>query len=126
MLKQHARDLRRTMTDPERALWSKLRNSSLGFKFRRQLPIGRYIVDFACEQRRLIIELDGSQHVDCSRDRVRDEWLAAQGYQVLRFWNTDVVWNMEGVLMEIGEQAANRPLYTRRETPDGVWPGGGR
>ena len=99
---QRARRLRRNSTDAELKLWNRLRSRSiLGFKFVRQEPIGPYIVDFACRERRLIVELDGSQHADSMRDVVRDRWLAQQGYHVLRFWNNDVMVNMEGVLETI-------------------------
>ncbi len=99
---QRARRLRRNATDAELRLWHRLRSRSiLGFKFVRQEPIGPYIVDFACRERRLIVELDGSQHADSMRDVVRDRWLAEQGYHVLRFWNNDVMVNMEGVLETI-------------------------
>ena len=114
MSKERARDLRSAMTKPEIILWQHLRNNQLGFKFRRQVPIGRYIADFACEQRKLIVELDGSQHVESAWDEQRDQWLSEQGYQILRLWNRDVYGNLPGVLAEIGERAAERPLFSRR------------
>jgi very-short-patch-repair endonuclease len=99
---QRARRLRRNSTDVEHRLWQRLRSRSiLGFKFVRQEPIGPYIVDFACRERQLIVELDGGQHADSKRDVVRDRWLAEQGYRVLRFWNNDVMGNVEGVLETI-------------------------
>jgi very-short-patch-repair endonuclease len=85
---ERARRLRREMTDAERRLWAMLRGSQLeGAKFRRQVPIGRYIADFACFKSKLIVELDGSQHADSAYDAERDAWLEAQGFRVLRFWN---------------------------------------
>ena len=97
-----ARRLRRDSTDAETRLWFKLRDRRLaGFKFARQHPIGPYVVDFVCRERKLVVEVDGGQHADNVRDRIRDENLAADGYRVLRFWNTDVLSNMDGVLVTI-------------------------
>jgi very-short-patch-repair endonuclease len=94
-------------------LWRHLRDRRLaGFKFRRQSPIGRYIVDFVCFEAKVILELDGSQHAEeaqAERDCVRDEWLGSQGFEVLRFWNTEVIKNVSGVLMKIRE-ACQRTL----------------
>jgi very-short-patch-repair endonuclease len=87
------------MTDAERRLWYWLRaHRFAGHKFKRQVPLGRYVVDFACLNRSLVIEVDGGQHADSARDRQRDAWLRARGFQVLRFWNNDVLKNTEGVL----------------------------
>jgi very-short-patch-repair endonuclease len=99
---QRARRLRRDSTDVELKLWYRLRSRSiLGLKFVRQEPIGPYIVDFACRERRLIVELDGGQHADSTRDVIRDKWLAEHRYRILRFWNNDVTDNIDGVLEEI-------------------------
>ena len=97
--KRNARDLRRNPTDAERALWRHLRQRQMaGLKFRRQHPIGRYILDFVCLDARLVIELDGGQHADRQdADQERTAWLEARGYRVLRFWNTDVLEHPEGV-----------------------------
>jgi very-short-patch-repair endonuclease len=96
------RRLRRQATDAETRLWFELRDRQLrGFKFVRQEAIGPYIVDFVCRERRLIIEVDGGQHAENARDRVRDDALAVAGYQVLRFWNSDVLSNTDGVLCAI-------------------------
>jgi very-short-patch-repair endonuclease len=100
-LTPNARALRQNMTDAERRLWRELRRRTLGARFRRQVPIGSYIVDFACLQCRLIIELDGGQHLENPEDLQRDAWLRSQGYRVLRFWNNDVLRNTEGVLTVI-------------------------
>ena len=98
-----ARRLRRNQTDAERLLWFRLRDRRLaGWKFRRQFPIDRYIVDFFCADARLIIELDGGQHaVQTNADVARTKILEAMGCLVLRFWNNDVISNIEGVLEEV-------------------------
>ncbi|AMN40853.1 endonuclease domain-containing protein [Rhodoplanes sp. Z2-YC6860] len=97
------RRLRRDQTDAERKLWFRLRDRRLnGLKFRRQVTIGHYIADFCCESARLILELDGGQHAtQQDRDAERTAALEAQGYLVLRFWNNDVLQNMDGVLESI-------------------------
>ena len=96
-----ARTLRHSSTDVELRLWNKLRARSIGGqKFVRQEPIGRYIVDFVCRERRLIVEVDGGQH-GAQRDHVRDAWLQEHNYRVLRFWNNDVMGNIDGVLETI-------------------------
>jgi len=88
-----ARELRRDSTAAERALWALLRAWQLdGHKFRRQAPIGPYIVDFACKEKQLVVELDGSQHQDrTAYDARRTAWLNAKGYEVVRLWNNDVL-----------------------------------
>lgn len=98
-----SRQLRRRSTDVERLLWSKLRDRQLaGAKFRRQHPIGPYIVDFLCLEQHLVVELDGGQHARRWRqDAKRDQWLESRGYRVLRFWNNDAMRNVEGVLDRI-------------------------
>jgi very-short-patch-repair endonuclease len=102
-----ARRLRRGMTEAERKLWQRLRQWPEGKgHFRRQATIGSYFVDFACHTNRLVIELDGGHHghgLQASRDATRDAFLRANGYRVLRFWNHDVLTNMEGVLTVIAE-----------------------
>jgi very-short-patch-repair endonuclease len=93
-----ARQLRKNSTPAERRLWRHLRSRSLGgLKFVRQEPIGPYIVDFVCREKRLVIEVDGGQHADSRRDTKRDRWLLKHRYRVLRFWNNDVLGNAEGV-----------------------------
>ncbi|MHB8528923.1 MAG: endonuclease domain-containing protein [Caulobacteraceae bacterium] len=94
-----ARALRADQTDAERKLWSALCNRQLeGFKFRRQLPIDRYFADFACVEAKLVVELDGSQHIDqAAYDAERTRVLEACGWRVLRFWNNDVLENVDGV-----------------------------
>ena len=91
--------MRQSPTEPEKNLWSVLRDRRLqGLKFRRQVPVGPYIVDFLCISHKLVIEADGSQHADSSYDATRDAWLKSQGYQVLRFWNMDVLKERTSVL----------------------------
>ena len=96
----HAKSLRKKQTDVENRLWRHLRNRELnGFKFRRQMPIGPYIVDFACRSAKLVVELDGSQHAEqTAKDRDRTDFLESRGYCVLRFWNNEMIENFEGVL----------------------------
>src|SRR3546814_2302829 len=94
MSKNSARRLRRDQTTAERRLWSRLRDRQLeGHKFRRQVPRGRFVVDFACLDSWLVVELDGGQHADpfqTKDDRKRTAWLEAEGYRVLRFWNHEI------------------------------------
>lgn len=99
-----AKTLRQNMTDAERVLWRHLRaHRLLGQKFRRQQPIGPYIVDFVHFGARLIVEADGGQHHGCERDAVRDRWLEQQGFRVLRFWNNDILREPEAVLARVLE-----------------------
>ena len=100
---QTARRLRRNQTDAERTLWFRLRDRRLsGWKFRRQFPIDRFVVDFFCADAHLIIELDGGQHAARTEaDARRTEILEAMGYLVIRFWNNDVMSNIDGVTEEI-------------------------
>jgi len=81
-----------------------------GLKFRRQEQIGNYIVDFVCFEKRIIIEVDGGQHTtEKDRDNVRDEWFRKQGFKILRFWNNEVLTNINGVLEVIRENCLNHP-----------------
>ena len=102
-LTNRARSLRQNQTDVEHLLWQKLRNRQLvNVKFRRQFPIDPFIVDFACLELKLIIELDGSQHFDQAHyDNERSLYLAQRGFKVIRFWNNEVINNIEGVLEKI-------------------------
>ena len=105
-----ARKLRNNLTEAEKYLWYMLRLKGLGVKFRRQAVIGRYIVDFVCYERKLIIEVDGGQHADSECDKERDQWLGGQGFEILRFWNNDVLKNREGVMQKINERLASPSL----------------
>ena len=94
-----ARSLRRNATAAEGKLWQLLRHRRLeGFRFRRQVPIGPYVADFACLSARLVVELDGSQHFNSPHDAKRDKWFAGDGYRVLRIWNSELNNNPAGVL----------------------------
>lgn len=98
MLLTHAKAMRSKPTEAEQCLWYHLRAQRfMGLKFKRQKPVGSFIVDFICVQLRLIVEADGGQHGG-ARDNRRDAWLQAQGYTVLHFWNNDVLQNTESVL----------------------------
>jgi len=95
-------ELRKKLTSAERKLWSVIRNDQLGVNFRRQHAIGIYIPDFVCIEKKLIIELDGSQHLEQREyDEERTKYLETQGYKVMRFWNNDVMNNIEGVILAI-------------------------
>ena len=102
-MRQLARSLRKNQTDAERKLWRCLRARELcGFKFRRQYPIAPYIVDFICVEKRLIVEIDGGQHATMTEiDNTRTEFLNARGYRVLRFWNNEVLQQLDAVLAKI-------------------------
>ncbi|MER8504563.1 MULTISPECIES: endonuclease domain-containing protein [unclassified Mesorhizobium] len=103
--RKNAKSLRRGMTDAELKLWNELRAHRLmGMSFRRQVPIGPYIIDFACSTHSLIIEVDGSQHADpesVQRDEARSAYLNASGWTILRFWNDDVVRDIDNVCQHI-------------------------
>jgi very-short-patch-repair endonuclease len=100
-LHRRAAEMRRNPTEPEKRLWRHLSNGRLqGHKFRRQSVIGRFIADFLCPQKALIVEVDGDTH-DEAKDRLRDDMLAARGFHVVRVTNDDVMANMDGVLTQI-------------------------
>ncbi len=114
-----ARAMRRAPTDAERRLWRLLRDRRLcGLKFRRQVPVGPYIVDFLCVDANLVVEADGSRHADNARDEVRDAYLCREGWKVLRFWNHDVLRNREGVLDTIVAHAPSSGA-SRHLLPEG-------
>ena len=108
------RDLRNAPTDAERLLWRHLRSRQIeDCKFRRQHPYGDYILDFVCLERRVGIELDGSQHIDAATyDENRSRFLQLAGFRVLRFWNSDVFHELDGVL-----EVIRRELVARDENP---------
>jgi very-short-patch-repair endonuclease len=107
MRRARAKQLRSNMTDAERRLWYCLRaHRFAGLKFKRQALIGPYIVDFICFEHKLIIELDGGQHNDSSKDRARDAWISKEGYRVIRFWNNDVLKQTNAILDLIAQAIA--------------------
>ena len=100
--KPAAKDLRKAMTDAERKLWQRLRGEQLGVKFRRQHPFGNYVLDFVSLERRLVIEVDGSQHADAQEhDEKRTAQLRVSGFAVLRFWNNEVLNETDAVVQVI-------------------------
>jgi very-short-patch-repair endonuclease len=101
---QRARQLRAGATEQERKLWHLL--SRYRPKFTRQLPIGRFYADLSCREAKLIVEIDGSQHIDCEEDAERTSFLEAEGWTVIRFWNSDVNDNADGVAEAILQKAA--------------------
>ena len=110
VLKTFARSMRAAPTDAEAVIWRQLRaHRFVGNKFKRQQPIGKYIVDFVCFEAKLVVEVDGGQHNESVADSIRDAWLESQGFVVLRFWNNEVMQNLEGVLMRILELLAPSP-----------------
>ncbi|HYM35290.1 MAG TPA: DUF559 domain-containing protein, partial [Steroidobacteraceae bacterium] len=105
-----ARELRDRSTEAERLFWSRVRAHRLkGHKFKRQQVINRYIVDFVCFEAKLVVELDGGQHANSEVDRTRDIWLNAEGYRVLRFWNNDVLSNIEAVMEAVMKSLTPSP-----------------
>lgn len=104
---EKSRQLRKNMTSQERKLWSIIRERRFfGCRFRRQFPIGSYIVDFVCREKKIIIEIDGGQHNEKQNieyDNKRTEFLKSEGFQVIRFWNNDVDSNMDGVYERLKE-----------------------
>ena len=112
-LRGTAKRLRKHSTDTERHLWRYLRNRQIdSLKFRRQQPVGSYVVDFVNLEKKVVIELDGGQHALDPDDKIRDEWLRAEGYEVLRFWDNQVFSNLEGVLETIRDA-----LFTPHPVP---------
>ena len=105
-----ARQLRRDSTDAEKLVWRALRSGLPTHKWRRQMPVGPYFVDFACFSERLVIELDGGQHAEAvDYDAARSRYLEAQGYKVVRFWNNDVLGNIDGVIEEVAARLSSSP-----------------
>ena len=105
-----ARSFRKNMTDAETKLWSRLRGSQLGYYFRRQVPVGDYIVDFMCRNEKLIDEINGSQHYTKKGkegDKIRDDYLEELGYRVLRFNTVETLQNTDGILETIYESLKN-------------------
>ena len=103
-----ARNLRREQTEQEKILWSIIRNRQFyGLKFKRQVPVGVYIADFCCNEKKLIIELDGGQHNEPNNikyDKNRTKFLENEGYKIIRFWNNDINDNLEGVYTKLKQE----------------------
>jgi very-short-patch-repair endonuclease len=116
--REQSRELRRSSTDAEQKLWLHLRAGRLnGLKFRRQHPVPPYIVDFFCEAKKLVVELDGSQHGEAT-DQARTKFLESRGLKVLRYWDNEVLQQMEAVLEAVLSAAENRTL-TPTPLPEG-------
>ncbi|GAH69283.1 unnamed protein product [marine sediment metagenome] len=98
------------MTEAEKKIWYRVRDKQLGVKFRRQQPIGNYVVDFVCFEKKLVIEIDGGEHFESGRDKIRDKWFQEQGYKLLRFWNNDVLKNTDDVIQAIINEFSPSPL----------------
>jgi very-short-patch-repair endonuclease len=109
-----AQELRNNATDAERKLWQHVSRRQLGgYKFSRQMPLGPFICDFMCREAKLVVELDGGQHGDrVEQDASRTRFLETGGYRVIRFWNNDVLGNVDGVLQTILEALGNAPPPT--------------
>ncbi len=121
MANERARSLRRDMSPPERSLWRALRGGQIdGFRFRRQHPIGAFVVDFFCLEKRLVSEVDGRQHGEAAQaahDDERTRWLQARGYRVVRFWSNEVTSNMPGVLAAVSFHLSELPSRAGRPPP---------
>jgi very-short-patch-repair endonuclease len=106
--RSRARDMRADATMAENLLWQALRNRQLeGHKFRRQVPLHTAILDFVCFEARVIVEVDGFQHAESARDLERDAFFRREGFRILRFWNEDVVKNLDGVCLTILSELKN-------------------
>lgn len=112
-MKERARKLRKKQSNAETLLWSTLRGRQLGAKFRRQHVIGRFIVDFVCLEKRLIIELDGEQHdgQQAHSDLKRQAWLESESYVVLRYWTRDFFHNFDEIVEQIRETLESLPKF---------------
>ena len=114
----HARRLRQEATDCEQHVWLEVRDRRLGgFKFKRQATIGPFAVDFLCAEGKLVVEIDGGQHNE-ENDAPRTRYIEARGYRVIRFWNSDVIENLEGVLIAIRAQLPDTPGTRYRPSPN--------
>ncbi len=127
-IRAYAREMRSRMTDAEALLWMLLRNRRIaGAKFRRQHPVGRYILDFYCDEKKLGIELDGGQHGEAVQyDQQRDGWLSAQGIQVLRFWNNQMLTETEAVMEVIYQAIVSTETSQTNIQQNAPSPAGGR
>jgi very-short-patch-repair endonuclease len=109
-----SRQMRRQSTDAETIFWNAVRNRKVrGAKFRRQWPLGRFFADFCCVEQRLIVEIDGGQHADSQADQIRTEALQELGYRIVRFWNNDVLENIDGVIERLSTLLEENPSPSR-------------
>lgn len=109
-LRNARKDLRRNITPEEEILWHKLWHNNLGFKFRRQHSIGNFIADFFSPEKRLVIEIDGAQHLDNAEyDQERTNYFESLGIKVIRFWNNEIKNNLNGVMIKIKEELKTKP-----------------
>ncbi len=122
MADERARNLRKNPTEAEKRLWRYLRSlKGEGFHFRRQVPLGRYIVDLCCHSAKLVIEADGGQHADeQAYDAERTAWLQSQGYRVLRFWNNEIFENIDGVTQTVLAALKSTPTPTPPHKGEGL------
>jgi very-short-patch-repair endonuclease len=122
MANKRARQLRRDSTEPERRLWRELSGRRLGgYRFRRQHPLGSYVVDFVCLERRFVVEVDGVQHAkpeQVAHDQRRTGWLESEGFVVLRVRNGEILDNLGGVAETIFQELARRPVVARTRRAD--------
>ena len=120
-MNHRARSLRKSSTDAEAKLWHRLRDRQLaGFKFRRQVPLGPYVADFVCLQAKLIVEVDGGHHaLQRQNDEERTAFLLKEGFHVLRFWNNEVLAEIEGVLTQIQQALESYPSPQPSPTGEG-------
>ena len=115
-----SRELRKAPTDAEKRLWSAIRNRQLaGVRFNRQVPIGPYICDFVARSLKLVIEVDGGQHATSAADPGRSRFLESRGYCIIRFWNNDVLGNIDGVVSDIERVVAGMPSPNPSRTAGG-------
>jgi very-short-patch-repair endonuclease len=116
---KRAKELRKNMTDAEKKIWQMIRKRQiLGNKFRRQVPIGPYIADFVCFEKKVIVEIDGGQHKTREGyDQKRTKWFQSQGFRVIRFWNNDVLKNIEGVTERLYARLGGFPDHPHPNPP---------
>jgi len=119
--KEARRDLRKNQTKEEILLWSRIRNNQIGYKWRRQISIGRYIADFYCREKFLAVELDGSQHLENKEyDKEREDFFKLLGIKTLRFWNSEIRENLEEVMNKILQNLESRTPSPFQEKGQGM------
>ncbi len=125
-IKHQRKFLRKSATIHEIILWSRIKNNQLGYKFRRQYSIGKYIADFCCLEKRLIVEIDGSEHFESIHDFIRDKYVENLGFRILRIWNNEINNNLNGVIEKILELLNDPSAATKVATAPLVSARGGR